>query len=131
MVGQIKVWREAAGDIALIVPLDGEGTRLILPSEVVEVEYARELFFRFVRKADGRLIARLRFVLVAEAFLEHGHRPLEFGQQCRRDFDGLLRWRNRPGGMLLFYYYELVAFAPGDLYRDLGVSTDAEATHLI
>ena len=91
----------------------------------------RELFFRFVRKADGRLIARLRFILVAEVFLEHSDRALELGQQRRRDLDGLFRWRNRPGGMLLFYYYELVAFAPGDLYRDLGVGTDAEATHLV
>jgi hypothetical protein len=33
--------------------------------------------------------------------------------------------------MLLFYYYELVAFAPSDLYRDLGVGTDAETAHLI
>src|SRR5438876_1719862 len=120
VIRQIKVRRKAASHVALIVPLDGKCSRLVLPGDVVKVEDAREFCFGLVGKADGMLAAQLGLVIVAEVLFKHSHRSLEFGKKRSRDFDSLLCRRNRSGWMLFLYYYELMTLALGKLNRYLG-----------
>src|SRR5947208_15402066 len=116
MVGQVKVWREATGHLALFVPLNHERSRLVLPGNVVEVEYARDLRFRFVGKANRMPGSLHRLVVIPEVLLEHSYRTFELRKERDRDFDGLLS-RNRISRVLLFYHDERMAFARSEERR--------------
>src|ERR1051325_927222 len=48
---QVEVGREKACRLAGVIPLDSERARLVLPLDVVEGQYARQLGFRFVGEA--------------------------------------------------------------------------------
>src|SRR5207302_722382 len=50
---QEEVRRELLDDLALLVPLDVERPRLVLPFDLVEVEQARVLAFALVREVDA------------------------------------------------------------------------------
>jgi hypothetical protein len=58
--GQVEVRRERLRGIAIAVPLEREGARLVLPRDRIEVEELRELPLRVVREADGLVRKLLR-----------------------------------------------------------------------
>jgi hypothetical protein len=51
--GKVEVGGEPLGDVALGVPVDVEGARLVVPFDLVEVEKPSELPFGIVGKGDG------------------------------------------------------------------------------
>jgi hypothetical protein len=131
MTGQKKVRGETARHIAFFVPFDGKRARLVLPLDVIEVEYSRKLRFGLVSEADWMPSGNFGLVVIAKILLQYGNRSLELGQQRRRDFNRLFGSRNPSRGVLLLYDDELMAIALGYLYRDFGAGTDAETAYFI
>jgi hypothetical protein len=52
VVGQVEVRAETLDRLVVLVPLEGELSRLVLPGDPVEVEQFGELALRVVREAD-------------------------------------------------------------------------------
>lgn len=48
VLGEVEVWPEVSGRIALVVPFESEGMWLVLPVDSVEVQQSRKLLFAVV-----------------------------------------------------------------------------------
>src|SRR6266404_3430856 len=132
MIGQVEIRREAAGDVTFFVPLDSKGARLVVPDDVIKVEYTRELGFRFVGKTYGVMLrVPDRIVLVPEILFEHGHSAFKFRQESSRNLDGVLRRRDGPRRMLLLNQNELATITLGNLNSDFSACADTESTNFI
>jgi hypothetical protein len=73
--GEIEVGGEPLGDVALRVPVDVEGTGLVVPFDLVEVEKPGELPFGVVGKGDG-LAGGRPVVVVPAGMLDRSTPPL-------------------------------------------------------
>jgi hypothetical protein len=72
--GEVEVGGEPLGDVALRVPVDVEGARLVFPFDLVEVEKPGELPFGVVGKGDG-LAAGSPIAVLATGMLDRSTPP--------------------------------------------------------
>src|SRR5262249_38672930 len=133
IVGKVEIRREAADDVAVLVPFNRKRPRLVSPFDVIEVQDPGELGFRFVGEAYWTSLPGWNFGVLAKVLFQNFNGSLQLREQCRGDFNRVLGGRDLlvggPIGILLLDDDELMTVALGNLDSHFRAGADTETAY--